>query len=128
MAKQFDNTNTASFWANAGALDNEKQPVFRGTLDVDGVPKKVSLWLNSFYSEDDDDNAELRELFEELLEIAAEIESRSPILKGKVEDVEGGGGGAKAAGGRRSKREPRGSRRGGGETAASPESKTEGNW
>lgn len=86
--QQYDNTNTASFWANAGALENEKQPIFRGTLDVDGTPKKVSLWLNSFYSQDDADNDDIRDLVEELLGLLQDIGSRSPILKGKIEDVD----------------------------------------
>lgn len=82
MTKEYDNTNTASVWANPGALENEQAPVLRVKLNVDGVDKEVGLYLN----ENHDDYRDLNDLIIELLEIIQESSSSSPIFRGKVKE------------------------------------------
>lgn len=108
--KAFDPTNTASIWANPKQLDNEKQPVFRGMLNVDGEDKKVSLWLNGFFTDDADLQADIEAVVAELLELVDEAGSNSPILRGKIEDAEDNGPKSRRSGGR-SERPARGSRK-----------------
>ena len=83
-SSKFD--NTVSLWGNAGSLENAKQPIFRGNVNVGGVNKDVSLWLNNFYTDDAEIIAELQGCFDDILAIVEEVGGTSPLLTGKIKE------------------------------------------
>jgi len=79
---QYDNTNTAALWGNPTSLENEKSPIFRMKLNVDGHDKEIGLYLNDSHPE----AQTLLEAFMDIVDIATQSESNSPILRGKVQE------------------------------------------
>ena len=100
--------NTISLWGNAGSLENDNQPIFRGTINVDGVNKDVSLWLSNFFTDDAEIIAELQGCFEDILAIVKEVGRTSPVLTGKIKEPYNKGGDAAPA--KASRRAPRAGR------------------
>jgi len=100
--------NTISLWGNAGSLESGKQPIFRGTVNVDGVDKDVSLWLSNFFTDDAEIIAELQGCFDDILAIVKEVGRTSPVLTGKIKETYNKGGDAAPA--KASRRTPRAGR------------------
>ena len=112
--------NTASLWGNTGSLEHGKQPIFRGTVNVDGVNKDVSLWLSNFFTDDAEIITELQDCFEDILAIVEEVGGTSPLLTGKInEPYKKGGDAAPAA--KASRRTPRAGRSADAPKADAPE-------
>ncbi len=101
--KEFDPTNTAAIWGNPKQLENEKQPILRGMLNVEGTDYKVSLWANGFFTEDEGLQSDIEAVLAELLELIEEAGGKAPIMRGKIEPAEeqGDKGGRKARPSRR---------------------------
>lgn len=116
MAKQYDNTNKASLWTNEGHLDNDNQPVLRGTVNVEGTDYKISLWPNVYFSDDDEVNEEISGLLAEIIELVSEDGGNAPVLRGSVESADESGG---------RKKSRRSSRRSSGGKASSKRKKAE---
>ena len=100
--------NTASLWGNTGSLEHGNQPIFRGTVNVDGVDKDVSLWLSNFFTDDAEIIAELQGCFDDILAIVEEVGGTSPLLTGKINEPYKKGGDAAPA--KASRRTPRAGR------------------
>lgn len=81
--KEYDNTNRTSMWATEQFIDgsNAKAPIFRGTLDVNGVPHNISFWLNQDLKDFEEDLAAL------LGEMVDEL-GKKPILRGNIQPAE----------------------------------------
>lgn len=105
-SSKFD--NTISLWGNAASLKGGKQPIFRGTVNVDGVNKDVSLWLSNFFTDDAEIIAELQGCFDDILAIVEEVGGTSPLLTGKIKEPYKKGGDAAPA--KASRRTPRAGR------------------
>lgn len=60
---EYDNTNTISLWKNES--DNDKAPILKGSLNIDGRDYKVSIWKRN------SDNP------------------KAPVLGGAIEPAEG---------------------------------------
>ena len=109
--KEFDPTNTAAIWGNPKQLENEKRPILRGMLNVEGTDYKVSLWANGFFTEDEGLQSDIEAVLAELLELIEEAGGKAPIMRGKIEPAEESGakkqpGSRRTSGGRSERAKP----------------------